>query len=168
MITIIAAMSENRVIGRGGGLPWLLRDDLVHFKRLTVGCAVIMGRKTWESIGCRPLPKRVNIVLTRDRAFEAHGAAVAHSVDEAITIAHEGDSSSSNGTICIVGGEAVYRAFLPLAHRMELTIVHATIENGDAFFPEFDGSQWRTVREERREADARNEYAFTFRTLERR
>ena len=162
MITIIAAMSENRVIGRAGGLPWVLRDDLAHFKRLTTGCTVIMGRRTWESIDCKALPGRKNIVLTRDLAFGAPGAEAAHTPEEALRRADD------RNTIFIVGGEAVYRAFLPHAGRMELTIVHTMIADGDAFFPEFDASAWRVVREARREADERNEYAFTFRTLERR
>lgn len=172
MLSIIAAMSENRVIGRGGELPWRQRDDMRRFKELTTGHAVIMGRKTWESIDGQPLPNRLNIVVTRNPEFEAD-AVVAHDLVEAIAVAasHEMTSEwSVDGAepeLFVVGGAPLYRESLGQASRLYLTIVHTTIADGDAFFPEFDEGAWVVVEEEHHSADECNEHAFTFRTLER-
>lgn len=160
-ITLIAAMAENRVIGRAGALPWHLPQDIRRFKRRTVGHAVIMGRRTFESLG-GPLPDRRAIVITRRRDFTAGGATVAHSLEEAIDIARGWNERE----VFILGGAEIYSLALPLADRLELTVVHAEIE-GDTFFPEFDMAAWVLIDDDRREADRRHRHAFSFRCYER-
>lgn len=150
-------MAENRVIGRDGDLPWRLPADLAHFRRLTVGRPVIMGRKVYDSIG-KPLPDRQNIVLTRNPAFEAPGCTVVHSPEEALEAAHDPDPM-------VIGGEEIYRLYLSRVTRVELTLVHADI-GGDTFFPELPGEWTETARRERA-ADDRNPYDLTFMTLDR-
>ncbi|MDQ3032921.1 MAG: type 3 dihydrofolate reductase [Myxococcota bacterium] len=159
-VVLIAAVAKNGVIGREGTLPWRLPDDLAHFKQLTLGKPIVMGRKTYESIG-RPLPKRTNIVLSRSAA-PIDGAIVVRSIEDAITAARETEVSE----LCVIGGEAVYAAFLPRADRLELTEVDAEVE-GDARFPDFDRAAWRVVCEAFHEADARHEHAFRFVTYVR-
>lgn len=158
MISIVVAASENNVIGREGELPWRLSDDLKHFKAITMGKPIVMGRKTWESIG-RPLPGRQNIVVTRQSGFAAAGCAVVASVDEAIAAADDAPE------IMIIGGSEIYALFMPCAERLYLTRVHATVD-GDAFFPELDDS-WHLVSDEARRADASNEFDFSLRCYER-
>lgn len=133
-LTIIAAISENNVIGINGKLPWKIPEDLHRFKRLTIGNTIIMGRKTFESIG-KPLPGRENIVLTRQENYQNPGIVLAHTLEEALSIAR-------NDSIFAIGGQEIYKAALPLANRMELTKVHRNYE-GDTFFPEVDYSQWK-------------------------
>lgn len=157
--TLIAAMAENRVIGRDGGLPWRLPDDMRHFMQVTSGHPVIMGRRTWESMD-GPLRNRRNIVLTRQEGFTAEGAEVVHDLDEAIRLV------AGDGPVYVIGGGEIYSLALPVADRLDLTIVHAEIE-GDARFPEWDENQWRLVGEEHHPADERHEHAFTFRVYER-
>lgn len=162
--SIIVAMSENRVIGRDGDLPWRLPDDLKRFKALTMGHHMLMGRRTYESIG-RPLPGRTTIVLTRDPEWRAEGVLRAHSLEAALKLAAPPESTESSGPF-IVGGGELYQQALPLVNRMYLTLVHATVE-GDAYFPDFDRGDWETIAEERHEADDRHEYAFSFIDLRR-
>jgi dihydrofolate reductase len=152
---MVVAVSENGVIGDAGGIPWHLPEDLKHFKRLTMGHAMVMGRKTYESIG-RPLPGRRTIVVTRNRDFAAAGCDVAPDVETAIRLAREGGDDEPR----IVGGGAIYREALPLATRIYLSRVHAEIP-GDTTFPEL-GSEWRVVSEAK-SADGR----VTFRELAR-
>ena len=159
MPTIIVAASENNVIGRDGDLPWRLSADLKRFKRLTMGHAMIMGRRTWDSIG-RILPGRQTIVLTRQTDFECPGAIVVHSLQHAIDAA--GDREPF-----IVGGAEIYRIAVPMATRIELTRVNATIE-GDTFLPKIDWDQWQCVDRESFAADARNNYGGTFESYIRR
>ena len=159
MISIIVAASENDVIGRQGELPWRLSDDLRHFKALTMGKPIIMGRKTWESIG-RPLPGRQNIVITRQPGFRADGCDVVASLEDAVTAAGDADE------IVVIGGSQVYALALPLAERLYLTRVHADVE-GDASFPAVDATRWCRVADEHHEADDRNEYDFSFRVYDR-
>ncbi|MDH3730928.1 MAG: dihydrofolate reductase [Acidimicrobiia bacterium] len=159
MIVLIAAVARNGVIGVAGGLPWSLPADLRRFKRLTVGQTVVMGRATFESIG-RPLPDRVNIVLTRNPDFSAHDVEVAHSVGEALTIAGHGGPES--GELFVIGGAAVYEQFLELADRMELTMVDAA-PFGDVWFPAWQPEKWHQVASEKHEGPP----PFEFRTLER-
>lgn len=154
-------MAENHVIGHRGGLPWHLPADLRRFKRLTIGHPVIMGRRTFDSIGRKPLPGRRNIVMTRDPTYRPSGVEVAGSLDDALRLAGDADE------VFVAGGEAVYRAALPIADRLYLTVVHARVE-GDTRFPLFDESEWRLVADERHDADARHPHALTFRTFERR
>ena len=159
MISIIAAASTNNVIGSRGRLPWKLSDDLRRFKKLTLGKPIIMGRLTWESIG-RPLPGRQNIIITRQADFAAPGCDVVASTAEAVDIA--GDVEE----IMIIGGSRIFESFLPMAHRLHMTRVHAEIE-GDVFFPEIDVRSWQLVSSEEHEADASNEYPFAFMSYER-
>jgi dihydrofolate reductase len=160
IVSIIAAVADNGVIGRDGGLPWHLPADLKRFKKLTTGHHMVMGRRTWDSIGRRPLPGRPTIVVSRDPAFVAEGARVARSLEEALELAAGADE------VFIAGGQVIYREALPVADRVYLTRVHASFE-GDTFFPAFDASAWRVVFEERHEADEKNPHAHTFRVYER-
>lgn len=154
-------MAENRVIGRDNRVPWHLPADLEHFKRLTTGHTVIMGRRTFDSIARRPLPRRRIIVLTRDSTYRPEGVEVAESLEAALSLAGE------EGEVFVAGGADVYRLALPIAGRMYLTIVHAVVEGG-VRFPEYDPAEWRLVFEERHDADARHRFPFTFRFYERR
>ena len=161
MLSIIAAVAENGMIGRGGELPWRLSADLKRFKSLTMGHAVIMGRKTWESIG-RPLPGRRMIVVTRQPDYTADGAEVAGDLPAACGLAEKaGDDEAF-----IIGGGEIYRQALPLAHRLHITRVHAKVD-GDAYFPKVDLNQWRLIDSEHHPADAKNEHSHTFETYER-
>lgn len=160
MISIIVATSMNNVIGIRGDLPWKLSDDLKRFKQLTMGKPIVMGRLTWESIG-RPLPGRQNIVLTRQAGFAADGCDVVASPAEALAAAAEAEE------IMIIGGGQIYELFLPKASRLYVTRVQASID-GDAFFPGIDEATWRLVDRVPHAADHANEYAFEFRTYERR
>jgi len=159
MISIIAALAENRVIGVRNTLPWRLPNDLKHFRRLTIGHAVIMGRKNYESIG-KPLPERTNIVVTRNRDYRAAGCLIAHSVDEALKIAKD------DPEIFVIGGADIFRETLPQADRLYLTEVHAVVP-GDVYFPEFDQGEWRERSRERHEPDERHAYAYSFVVFER-
>jgi dihydrofolate reductase len=161
-ITLIVAMSRNRVIGRAGALPWRLPADLKRFKQRTMGHAVIMGRKTWDTLKGVPLPGRTNIVITRDRSLHAPGAVVTDSLDAALGAARAAHPDA--GEIFIAGGAEIYRLALPKADCIDMTLVDVTISDGDAFFPEFEGeAAWQLAREERHAADARHEFAFAFR-----
>lgn len=160
-ISIIAAMAENGVIGRGGELPWRLPDEMRYFVRTTTGHTVIMGRKTFESFG-NPLPNRRNIVITRDLAYTPPGGAeVAHSVGGALALA------AGDERVFIAGGGEVYRQALPLADRLYLTVVHGAPE-GDTHFPPFDEAQWELVEQTRHDADDRHAFPFTCRVYDRR
>jgi dihydrofolate reductase len=139
-IVLVVAVADNGVIGRDGAMPWHLPADLKHFKRLTTGKPVIMGRKTFESIG-KPLPGRHNIVLTRDAGWKAHGATVVPNLAEAIAAAGL-DPRARAGEIMVVGGAQIYAEAMPIATRIELTRIHLSPE-GDTRFPELDPGQWR-------------------------
>ena len=158
---MVAALSRNRVIGRDGSLPWRLPDDLKHFVRVTLGKTVLMGRRTFESIGAQPLAKRHNIVLTRDRSYQAEGATVVHSLEAALEAAAHADE------LVILGGEKIYEAFLPRAERLYLTFVDAELP-GDTYFPEVDFSEWVEVDRLDHPADERHCYPFHIVELERR
>ncbi len=173
MLSLIYAASENDVIGRDGDLPWHLPKDLKRFKALTLGHAILMGRKTWESIG-RPLPKRRSIVISRDSAYRAEGAEVTQSLEQAIALAQTrrpGGNAESNEApdrepeIFVIGGAEIFRAALPLAERIHLTRVHAQVD-GDVLFP-LDEEGWHLARDERHTADERHAYPFSFQLLER-
>jgi dihydrofolate reductase len=160
MISIIVAMSTNRVIGADGELPWKISDDLKRFKGLTMGKPIVMGRLTWESIG-RPLPGRQNIVITRQAGLVAEGCDVVASPAAALEIANDA------AEIMIIGGSQIYELFLPKAARLHVTQVHAEI-GGDAFFPPIDEAEWRLTDSEAHAASEANEFAFEFRTYTRR
>jgi dihydrofolate reductase len=159
MLSIIAALSRNRVIGKDNQLPWRLPADLKHFKSVTLGKPVIMGRKTFESIG-RPLPGRDNIVVTRDPKFHADGIAVAHSLDDALAQVHDVPE------IMLIGGAQLYAESLARAQRLYLTLIHADVD-GDAHFPDYDPADWRETAREDHAADENNHYSYSFQILER-
>lgn len=159
ILTLIAAVARNGVIGIDNHLPWHLPADLTHFKTLTLGQTVIMGRKTWESLPdkFRPLPGRRNIVVTRDAAYHAAGATVAASLPAAI-------SAASSGEAFVIGGAELYAAALPLADRLQLTEIDAAFD-GDTHFPAFDRGQWQeTARETHRDAAG---FGYAFVTYQR-
>lgn len=156
-------MGENRVIGAEGDLPWYLPKDLKRFKEKTIGHPVIMGRKTFNSLGGKPLKNRTNIILTRRKDFKVEGAKVVSSIDDAIEIASETDPNE----IFIIGGGEIYKATLSITDKIYLTIVHSSFE-GDTFFPEIDEQEWQTTEDEYFEADEKHSHSFTFRTLERK
>lgn len=160
-IALVVAVASNGVIGRDGDLPWRLPDELKYFKRLTVGHTLIMGRKTFDSIG-RPLPRRRTIVLTRNPDFKAEGIDTARNLDEALEMATEAGPSPpiDQPHLFIVGGASVYADALPLAGHLFLTRVHTTLP-GDVFFPEVSWQDWALQGSERHEADERHEHAFT-------
>jgi dihydrofolate reductase len=164
-VTLIVAMAENRVIGVAGGLPWRLSEDLKRFKRLTMGHPMVMGRKTWDSIG-RPLAGRESIVVTRQKGFAAQGATVVHSLDEALAHARARGAAE----VFVIGGGELYRHALPLADRIELTEVRRSFE-GDTTFPDLDPRAWREAAREEGEQPSTHpggaplRYAFV--TLER-
>ena len=159
-VSLVVAASTNNVIGRDGGLPWHLPDDLRHFKRITTGKPVIMGRRTYESIG-RPLPDRHNIVMTRDSDYAAEGCDVVSSVGEALELAGDADE------VMVIGGGQVYRDFLPRADRIYMTRVQAEVQ-GDTLFPDIDRSAWRLVSSEHHAADEKHGHAFEMLVFERR
>ncbi len=158
-VSLIVAMAENRVIGRDNQLPWRLSADLQHFKALTMGKPIVMGRKTWESIG-RPLPGRTNIVVTRDAGYQAEGCTVVHSVDQAL------EAAAGSDEVMVIGGANLYQQLLERADCLYLTLVKAAVE-GDAWFPEFDMAQWREVGRESHSRDEKNEFDYEFVALER-
>jgi dihydrofolate reductase len=141
-ITLIAAKAANNCIGKNGQLPWNIPEDLKHFREITIGKTVLMGRKTWESIPTkyRPLPGRKNVVVSRDPLFTATGGEVFHDLSEALSIL-------SKEEVCIIGGSALFKECLPLAQTIELTQIHAVYE-GDTFFPEIDLNEWHVTKRE--------------------
>lgn len=162
IISAIVAQSENKVIGQNNQLPWRLPADLRHFKTITTGSPILMGRKTHESIG-RPLPNRTNIILTRDPAFHAPGCMTVTSIDTAIEIAR----LSCSKELFIIGGAEVYQQTLPIVQRIYLTLVHHHIQ-GDAYFPLLDKKEWIEKECVTYPADAENAYSYSFLVLERR
>lgn len=159
-VALIVAMSRNGVIGRDNQLPWHLPGDLKFFKSVTIGKPVIMGRKTFESIG-RPLPGRTNIVVTRQADYPAHGIRVVPSLNDGLRIASEVAVASQAGEIMVIGGGQLYAQALPFAQRIYVTRVHAEID-GDAFFPVVDWRQFRLVSAEHNAAVAPNPYSYSF------
>jgi dihydrofolate reductase len=160
LISIIAAMDRNRLIGSNNQLPWHLPADLAHFKAVTMGKPVIMGRKTYESIG-RPLPGRTNIVLTRSADFQPEGVLLAESLENAI------ETVVAEDEVMIIGGSSVYKHALPLADRLYLTYVEDSYQ-GDAWFPDFDIEEWQLVASEEHRADAKNSSDYRFVTYQRK
>ena len=159
-VELVVAVAENDVIGRRGRLPWHLREDLRRFKALTLGKHILMGRRTYESIG-KALPGRTNLVLTRSAGFQAADCTIVGSLDEA-RLAPGADSA-----LMVIGGAEVYRQCLPFAARIHLTLVHARVEQGDTFFAGWRGTDWREIFRERHEADDENDFDYSFITLER-
>ena len=164
-IALFVAIADNGVIGRDGGLPWRLSSDLKQFRRLTMGKPLIMGRKTFASLG-KPLDGRDNIVVTRDQGFEAQGVIVVHSLDGAVSRARECAAGRGVHEIVVMGGAAIYREALAIADRIYLTRVNAAVP-GDVRFPPMDWSKWRTVSCESYEKGPKDDFDFTFSVLER-
>ena len=160
IISIIAGMDKNRLIGQGNRLPWRLPADMKHFRRYTVGKPVLMGRKTFESIG-KALPKRTNIILTRDRGYRAEGCIVTHSIEEAL------HTATACEEIMIIGGASIYDLFLPRADRLYLTYVHDCFD-GDIYFPPFDVADWQEVKRVDYQPDEKNPHPYSFLFLHRR
>ncbi len=159
-IVLIAAFAQNRVVGINNKLPWHLPEDLKYFKRTTTGKAIIMGRKTYDSIG-RPLPNRTNIVITRNSDFKAEGVKVVSSLEAAIELAKEVNYINGIEEVMIIGGASIYEAALPMADRLYLTHVHSDVK-GDAYFPEVNFSQWHEVAREDYQASDNNPYDYSF------
>jgi dihydrofolate reductase len=162
IVSAIAAAARNNVIGKDNQIPWYLPADLAYFKRATLGHHIIMGRNSFHSIG-RPLPKRTNIVITRDPFFTASGVLVAHSVEEALGMAFDAGETEA----FIIGGGVIYRESMGLWDRIYLTEVDLTVD-GDVFFPEIDPAEWNEISRESHAADEKNEWGYTFRVLERK
>ncbi|MEZ5479009.1 MAG: type 3 dihydrofolate reductase [Thiolinea sp.] len=160
MLSLIAAMTPDRVIGRDGRMPWHLPADLAWFKRQTLGKPVLMGRKTWHSLGQKPLPGRQNIIISRAAASSPEGVGWAHSPEAALQLA------SGHAEVMVIGGGEIYSHFLPQADRLYITLIHASVE-GDSWFPEYQHLGWRSVFQEERAADERNAYACSFQILDR-
>ena len=160
-ISMIAAMTDERVIGIENRLPWKLPNDMKWFRQQTLGKPIIMGRKTFESFGSKPLPERTNIIITRDKNYQAKDSVVVHSIEEALQAAGEVDE------VMIIGGASFYEQMLPRADRLYLTLVHAKID-GDAWFPEVDFSEWHEVEYIDCEADEKNSLAHSFVILDRK
>ena len=161
-LVLVAALARNGVIGRGQALPWHLPDDLRHFKALTLGKPVLMGRKTAESLG-RALPKRRNLVLTRSGKVPFEGMEAVASLDEALALAARDGAAE----LCVIGGGELYAMTLPRATRLHLTHVDTVVDDCDAHFPEVDPVQWRVVAREAHAADERHAFAFDFVDYER-
>ena len=162
-VTLVLAMARNGVIGRDGGLPWRLPTDMKRFKADTMGKPVVMGRRTWESFPRRPLPGRLNIVVTRDRACRAEGAGVVHSLEEARARARDADGDE----ICVIGGGQIYRQALPLADRLNVTHVMADVA-GDVRFPDIDPGAWKVVASEEWPAGEADSHPMVHTVYERR
>ena len=161
------ARSLNGVIGRDNDLPWRLKSDLAIFKARTMGKPVIMGRKTWDSLPRKPLPGRMNIVLSQDGSFEPPQAVVCESFLEALQMAKEQAADDGVDEVCVIGGRAIFELALPRAKRLYLTEVQAQVE-GDVRFPDFDEGAWTEVSREDHPAGPDDDHAFVFRVLERR
>ena len=159
-IVIIAAVAENGVIGRGGTMPWRLKSDMAHLKAFTMGKPVVMGRKTWASLWVQPLPRRTNIVVTRDANFAAPGALVARSLDAALDAAR-GDAQRRGTEVMVIGGAEIYAEMMPRADRLEITRIHMQPE-GDTLFPPIDPGVWRETAREPHPAGAGDDAAFDF------
>lgn len=152
MISFVVAMDENRAIGKDNDLPWYLPNDLKHFKKTTMGKPIVMGRKTYESIG-KPLPGRENIVVTRDESYKAEGTTIVHSVDEVLKINAE--------EICVIGGTEIFNMFLPAADRLYITEIHHTFD-ADTYFPELSADEWKEVSRKEGIVDEKNKYPHEF------
>jgi len=159
-VAMIAAMAKNRVIGLDNDMPWHLPDDLKFFKATTTGKPVIMGRKTFESIGSKPLPNRPNYVISRQKEFSADGVSVFSSVEQALEALQEHEE------VIIMGGGQLYKMMLPKADKLYLTLINAEI-NGDTHFPDWTGVAWNELSRVHHQKDERHAFEFDFVTLER-
>ncbi|CAG9295626.1 type 3 dihydrofolate reductase [Celerinatantimonas diazotrophica] len=163
LISMIAAMANNRVIGRGNQMPWYLPADLKHFKQTTLGKPIVMGRKTYESIG-RALPGRHNYVLTRDSHWQSDGVIAITALQQAIEL----EQLNETEELVIIGGGELYRLFLPFAQRLYLTFIDLNVGDADTFFPDYEPDQWQVSVESAHQADEHNPYNYRFVQFERR
>ncbi len=154
-IAIIVAMDQQSLIGKNNDLPWKLSADLQYFRRVTMGKPIIMGRNTHESIG-RPLPGRTNIIVTKNKDYAVEGCIVVHTIEDAIKACGDAEEAM------VMGGASLYQQFLPLADRLYLTQVHANLEDGDTWFPDWQKSDWQELNREDHPADEKNDYPFSF------
>lgn len=161
-ISIIVAITDNNIIGKGNAMPWHLPADLKYFRERTTGHHIIMGRKTFESIGGgKPLPNRVSIIITNQIDYKAEGCLVAHSLEEAISLA------ANETELFIIGGKQIYEQAIPLANKLYITRIHQNID-GDTSFPHFDDTQWLLTESTQREADEKNKFTLTFQVFIRK
>lgn len=165
-VSMIVAVAENGVIGNNNQLPWYLPEDLKYFKRVTMGKPIVMGRKTFESIG-KPLPGRTNIIVTRNKNYSAEGIKVVTSIKEAIALANDIAVLDGANELMVIGGAQLYADILDEVDRLYFTEVHAEVE-GDAFFPNLDQSKWEEVAREKYLAEGPNSYDYSFVVLDRR
>ncbi len=161
-ISAIVAMANNRVIGKNNDIPWYLPADLKYFKKVTLGHHVIMGRKCFESIG-RPLPKRTNVIITRNLFYMSSGCLITHTLEEALQIAKDNQEAEA----FIIGGAQIYELAMPYLDRIYLTEVDLEVD-GDVRFPELDMGQWNLLSEEAHQADEKNKYGYVFKVLEKK
>lgn len=161
MINIIVAISDNYAIGRGGDMPWHISADLKYFKKMTTGCAVIMGRRTWESLGCRPLKNRLNIVVS-GTVSQTRGMVAVPSLDEALALTEAFEN------VFVIGGGQLYRSAMPLADRLLVTHVHTSVPDADTFFPEIDMNVWQQVSVSETQTDSATGFEFEFAVYEKR
>lgn len=159
-ISAIFAMSENRVIGKDHQLPWHLPADLKHFKKITLGKPILMGRNTYESIG-RPLPGRCNVVITRESDYQAPGCVIVNSIEQALAV------TRNNAEIVVIGGALLYEAMLPLVQRLYMTIIHHAFD-GDTFFPTLNQDDWQEIERIDHAQDSDNPYSYSFFILDRK
>jgi dihydrofolate reductase len=164
-IVLVAAVAENGVIGRGNALPWRLKSDMAHFRRLTMGKPVVMGRKTYRSIG-KPLAGRTTIVVSRDRGFAAPGIVVAPNLEAALAAAHGDALRRGTDDVIVAGGGDIYAQAMPLAARLHMTYIHRAVD-GDAYFPPIDRRVWHEIARDEHAAAAGDDAAFAFVTYER-
>jgi dihydrofolate reductase len=163
--SIIVAMAENRVIGINNKLPWYLPNDLKYFKQITMGKPILMGRKTYESIG-KPLPGRSNIIITRNPDWSADGVKIVHSLEQAFKLAESIVAIDGQNELLVIGGDQIYQSSLPMIDRIYLTQVHSEV-NGDAWFPEVNWKDWREVGREDFIAEGANPYDYSFVVFDR-
>lgn len=167
VLSLIVAKTRNHVIGRDGDMPWSLPEDLKRFRRLTSGCPVIMGRSTWDSLPRKPLPKRPNIIVSRNPDFLADQAWVASNLEVAISMAESMAAQKQRENVFVIGGGTLYEAALPFAHQLHLTEILDEIE-GDTFFPVIDEADWIEAEREERPRDEANSHPTLYRKLIRR
>lgn len=161
MIILIAAVGENNELGKDNDLLWHLPDDFKRFKQLTSSHHIIMGRKTFDSLG-KVLPNRTNVVITRNNNYKKEGAVVVNTMEEALKIAEEYSQTF------IIGGGEIYKMGLPFAHKIELTRVHGKFDDADTYFPEFSKKEWKLISEVEHEKDEKHKYSFTYETWVRK
>ncbi len=164
-LCLIVAITENGVIGKDNDMPWKISSDLQYFKKITMGRPIIMGRKTYQSIG-RPLPGRVNIVVTRDTNFAEEGVITAHSLDMALEVGKSLAEAKGLKEVMVIGGAQIYALCLPEADRLYLTRIHARIE-GDTYFPDLDEKEWLEYSSEHHVACEKDSHDFSFKVLDR-